>query len=114
MEEKLKELRAIVEQYGKYFTDDLREMLGCDDAEKGLDFFNNGGLSYYDERNDQSVAIWAVYVTEGGKMEVAFIWNYGKDEGWVDDAEFNIDRFGAFVEWEIEKIINRAKEIWQN
>lgn len=107
------ELRALVEKLGKPFTAELREELGCEDAVTGLDFFNNGGLSYYDASNNQSIAIWAVYLTADGKMEVAFIWNYGNDEDWVDDAEFNIDGFGAFETWEIEIIINRTKEIWQ-
>ena len=102
-------LRGIIEEFGEEWSEDREDDFDMSGAKKFVDFYNNGGLEFHGSVN---YALMYAAVYDGGRVEIgAWAWMPGED--FDDDATFEVYDEDDFSGDEIDRIIKKIKEIYE-
>lgn len=111
MEELEKKLKELLLAHGEEWNSGFYD-LGCDEADKVADFFNNGGLELHNDDTREHCAVTFVALADGGVDIGCWVWKYGED--FDADAEWHVLDPNCFYDWELQKICDKIVEIYGN
>ena len=107
-DELVKILRDLIERYGEPWRLEFCDDFDLEEAEKVVDFFNNGGLELHNEYGENTAVVYVALVD--GKIDLGcWLWQDGED--FDDDAEWHIFGPEVFLDHELTDICGRIEEI---
>lgn len=113
MEDLEKKLKELLVKYGEEWDQSIADDLGCDEAEKVADFFNNGGLEMWNPHTREHTAITFVALCEDGSVDIGcWVWGYGDD--FDADAEWHVLNPAYFYDFELKAINDKIEEIYDH
>lgn len=111
MEDLIKKLKDLLAKYGEEWDQSIADDLGCEEAEKVADFFNNGGLELHNDDTREHCAVTFVALVDGSVDIGCWVWKYGYD--FDEDAEWHVLDQNFFYDWELQKICDKIVGVYE-